>query len=84
MKILALITFSIIFFIALVFSVLNFHPVEINLYFTSLQMPLALVMTLELIAGMIIGILATFVHIIRLKTQYAKLNKKMRKVEKTG
>lgn len=84
MKILALITFIIIFFIALVFSVLNFHPVEINLYYTSLQMPLALVMTLELIAGIVIGVLATFVHIVRLKSQYAKLNKKMRQVEKAG
>ena len=83
MKILALIIFSIIFFIALVFSVLNFHPVEINLYFTSIQMPLTVVLTLELLAGILIGVLATFIHIIKLKTQYAKLNKKMRKVEKT-
>ena len=84
MKILALIIFSIIFFIALVFSVLNFHPVEINLYFTSIQMPLTVVLTLELLAGILIGVLATFIHIIKLKTQYAKLNKKIRKVEKTG
>ena len=84
MKILALIVFSIIFLIALVFSVLNFHPVEMNLYFTSIQIPLTVVLTLELLAGILIGVLATFIHIIKLKSQYAKLNKKIRKEEKSS
>ena len=82
MKIIALIVFSIIFVIALIFSVLNFHSVQINLFFTQLQLPLALVLVMQLIAGIIIGVLATFIQIIKLKTQYTDLNKKLSNVEK--
>ncbi len=72
MKIIVLINFIIIFCIALVFSVLNFHPVEINLYVTSFSMPLALVMTLELLAGIVIGVLAMYMRLIKLKVFYTK------------
>ena len=82
MKIVALIVFSIIFIVVLIFSLLNFHSVQINLFFISVQLPLVLVLTLQLIAGIIIGALATFIQIIKLKTQYANLNKKLRKTEK--
>ena len=82
MNIIALIVFSIIFIIALIFSVLNFHSVQINLFFTSLQLPLALVLVLQLIAGIIIGVLATIIQIIKLKSQYTHLNQKLNKEEK--
>jgi uncharacterized integral membrane protein len=72
MKILVLINFIIIFFIALIFSVLNFHPVQINLYFTSFSMPLALGMTLELLAGIVIGILTMYLRLIKIKVNYSK------------
>ncbi len=76
MKILLLIFFTLVFFVALVFSVLNFHSVQINLYFASLSMPLALVLTLELLAGIVIGVLAMYIRIIKLKIQYTKTNKR--------
>lgn len=82
MKFIALIVFSVIFFIVLVFSVLNFHPVQINFYVTTLEMPLALMLTLELLLGIMIGVLGMFIHIVKLKSQYSKLNKKLQNVEK--
>ena len=77
MKFLALIVFIVIFFVALIFSVLNFQPVEINLYVTTISLPLTIALTIELFAGIAIGFLAAMVHILKLKTQYAQLSKKL-------
>ena len=67
--------FALIAVIALIFSLLNFQTVEINLYITSIQMPLALALTIELFVGIFIGFLAAFMHIVRLKSQYKSLNR---------
>ncbi len=77
MKFLALIIFLAIFIVALIFSVLNFQFVEINLYFTTISLPLTVALAIELIAGIAIGFLAAMVHILKLKSQYAQLNKKL-------
>ena len=82
MKLVILVIFSTIFFIALIFSVLNFHLVEINLGITSVSLPLTVVLTLELFAGIVIGLLAAFFQIIRLKSDYAQLNKKLERKSK--
>ena len=76
MKILAVIVFLVITIIALIFSLLNFQSVEINLYFFTVRLPLALALTLELFAGIAIGILVAFMQIIRLKSRFASSNKK--------
>ncbi len=79
MKIILVLIFSVIALIALVFSLLNFQPVEINLYFTTVSLPLAIALFIELVAGIGIGLLAAFFQIIKLKSQYSKLNKKLPK-----
>jgi lipopolysaccharide assembly protein A len=76
MKLLAISIFSIIFFVALIFSVLNFHPIQINLYFTSFSLPLTVALLIELLAGIAIGFLVAVVHIIKLKAEYQQLSKK--------
>ncbi len=76
MKILAFIVFLIIFIIALIFSVMNFQPVEINLYFTTISLPLTVALTIELFAGIAIGFLVAMVNILKLKSKYAQLSKK--------
>ncbi|MDT8406851.1 MAG: LapA family protein [Methylococcales bacterium] len=75
MKLLSILTFVMIFVIALVFSVLNFHSVDINLFFFSLSMPLALALTIELFAGIAIGFVVAFWQATRLKKQYGQLRK---------
>jgi uncharacterized integral membrane protein len=79
MKLVILIIFSVIFFVVLIFSVLNFHSVQINLGIGTISLPLAVALAIELIAGIVIGLLAAFLQIIRLKSDYAQLNKKLRK-----
>ncbi len=77
MKLLALIVFFTVFIIALIFSVLNFQPVEINLYFFTLSLPLTVALTIELFAGIAIGFVAALLHIVKLKAQYVQLSKKI-------
>ncbi len=82
MKLVILIIFLAIFVIALIFSVLNFHSVQINLGFTSLSLPLTIALTIELFAGIVIGLLAALIQILRLKSDYAQLNKQLGKISK--
>lgn len=79
MRLLALIVFFAVFLIALIFSVLNFQSVEINLYFFSISLPLTVALTIELFAGIAIGFLAALIHIVKLKAQYVQLSKKVDK-----
>lgn len=83
MRIIVLAFFLLIAVIALAFSLLNFHLVEFNLYITSIKIPLAVALTIELFAGIFIGFLAAFIHILKLKSQYRVLSKKITKT-KTG
>jgi len=78
MKFIILLLFIAIFVIALIFSVLNFHSVQINLGFTSFSLPLTIALTIELIAGIVIGLLVAFLQIMKLKADYSQLNKKLR------
>ncbi|WP_428354671.1 LapA family protein [Methyloprofundus sp.] len=78
MRILMLVFFTLIAVIALIFSLRNFQNVSIDLYFTSIQMPLALALTIELFAGISIGFLVAFMHILKLKSEYKLLDRKVR------
>lgn len=79
MKLLAIFVFFAVFIVALIFSVLNFQSVEIDLYFFSISLPLTVALTIELFAGIAIGFLAALMHIVKLKAQYAQLSKKLDK-----
>ena len=82
MKLIILIIFSVIFIVALIFSVLNFHLVQINLGVTSISLPLTIALTIELFIGIAIGLLAALIQIMRLKADYAQLNKKLKSTDK--
>ncbi len=76
MKLLASFVLFIVFIIALVFSVLNFQPVSINLYFFSISLPLTVALMIELLFGVAIGFLGAWVNMLKLKSQFAQANKK--------
>jgi len=76
-----LVFFSLVAVIALIFSLLNFHLIEVNFYITSIKMPLALALTIELFAGIFIGFLAAFIHILKLKSEYKILSKRVPKTD---
>ncbi len=77
MKIITLILFIGVFLIAVIFSVQNFHSVQIYLGFTSLKLPLTIALTIELIAGIVIGYLVALLQILKLKADYTQLSKKL-------
>lgn len=79
MKAIVLILFLVIFIIALIFSMLNFHLVQINLGVTTISLPLTIALAIELFAGIGIGLLAAFFQGLRLKSDYAKLSKQLKK-----
>jgi lipopolysaccharide assembly protein A len=81
MRILVLFALVIIFVLALVFSVQNFHSVEIFLYFTSISLPLAVALTIELLVGIAIGAAVVYFQLAKLKSKYAELNKKLSRLE---
>ena len=79
MKFIAISIFVVIFMVALVFSVLNFQLVDINLYFLTISLPLTVALTIELFAGILIGYLVAMINIIKLKTKYTQLSRKVSK-----
>ena len=79
MKLLATVIFFVVFTVALIFSVLNFQSVQINFFFTTISLPLALALTIELFAGIVIGLLVAAIQILKLQTQYSKLLKQSNK-----
>lgn len=78
MRLIIVTFFFLIAIIAVVFSLRNFQIVEIDLYFTTISMPLALALTIELFGGIFIGFLAAFAHIVKLKSKYKLLDRKVR------
>ncbi len=62
MRFLILLFFAFIFVIALVFSLRNFQMVEIDLIAFSISLPLAVALTIELLAGIFLGVFATLYH----------------------
>ena len=84
MRVIVVSFFTLIAIIALIFSLLNFQTVEIDLYITTIHMPLALALTIELFVGIFIGFLAAFMHIVKLKSQYKSLNRQVENIEKQG
>lgn len=82
MRVLTLLIFFIVFLVALVFSVLNFHSVEINLHFTTITMPLIVALMIDFFIGILTGAAVAFIYIVKLKAQYAKLTKMLDKGEK--
>ena len=82
MKILYLIAFFLIFVVALLFSLLNWHPVDIYFYKDfSISMPLVLALTLEFLAGIVIGLSARAMRIMKLKSEHEKLEQKLIQAE---
>ncbi len=81
MKFIVLIIFVAIFVVAVIFSVLNFHLVQINLGITTISLPLTVALTIELFAGIAIGLAVAFLRIVKLKAGYAQLNKKLKRNE---
>ncbi len=82
MKIIIIFSFILVFIIAVIFSVLNLHLVQLNLGFTSFPIPLTVALTIELIAGIAIGLLVAFFQNAKLKADYKRLKKHLKNTKK--
>ncbi len=82
-KILYFLIFCAIFIIALVFSLQNLDPVKVYFYRgaakeLAVEMPLALALTLELFAGVIIGYSFLMFRYLKLKAENVRLKRQLR------
>ncbi|WJW76694.1 LapA family protein [Thiohalobacter sp. IOR34] len=67
--------------LGLAFSVLNAHPVQLDYFFGSRQVPLALTLVLTLAVGALLGILFSLGLVIRLKRENLRLRRKAQVAE---
>lgn len=79
-KILYFALFALIFLIALIFSMQNLDSVKVYFYRgvdkeLAVEMPLALLLTIELLAGVVIGYSVRLFRYIKLKAEISKLKR---------
>jgi len=74
MRILSFIIFFLMAFIALGFSLLNYQMVNVSLYLVEFTIPLAVALSLELVAGVIIGFILCFLQMRGLKLENKNLH----------
>ncbi len=76
-----------IFYLVLVvfgasFAALNAKSIEVNFYFTTLNMPISVVMAMMMGIGILIGLLLFLGRYWRLKSEHRKLRNQLRLTEK--
>ena len=82
-KFLYFIIFFLIFIVALVFSLLNLDPVTVYFYKgIGIELPLALVLVLELLAGVVIGYSVRLLRYIKLNSECSRLRKQLLNAER--
>jgi len=82
MKLISAIIITIVALIAILFSVLNAEVVSINYYFGQSTYPLSLLIVFSLAAGAFLGVFASMIVILKLKSKNAKLKKEVSVSEK--
>ncbi|MGR9072929.1 MAG: lipopolysaccharide assembly protein LapA domain-containing protein [Gammaproteobacteria bacterium] len=64
-----------LFAIAWAFTFINLQPITIDFYVTSLTLPLAVALTVELFIGIALGMLFMMLEVVKLRKRNAKLEK---------
>lgn len=80
-----LITYSfalLLIVIGVSFAILNANNVAINLYWTRLTLPLSLIIALAFVIGGVLGMLSSFIKLLRYKAEIFSLNRKVHAAEK--
>lgn len=81
-RILYLFIFLVLVIFGIVFAVLNAEPVKLNYYFGSKEVALSLILVLAMIAGAILGVIASASMIISNRREVMKLRKSVELAEK--
>lgn len=77
-----MIIYLIIILVGASFAALNADSVQVNFYFTKVNMPISVLITIMLGVGLIIGFLLFLFRYWRLKVKYSRLQSKLRLTEK--
>jgi len=81
MRALTYIFFILLILLGLTFAGLNAEPVSLNYYVGNTKLPLSLLLILTLICGGLLGLLASCIVYIRLKSSNSKLRQRVKLVE---
>ena len=82
MKLLYSLGFFLVFAVALIFTLLNLKPVPVYFFHNfSVEIPLAVALTIELLAGLAIGMTIRAVQVRRLKVDVIRLEKDLERAE---
>ncbi len=82
LNIITIIFFIILIILGLSFSLLNSTSVELNYYFSSIQLPLAFALVTALVIGVLFGALAVLSMVVKLKRETMRLKKTIRASER--
>lgn len=73
--------FIIVLAIGLIFTIYNSEDVTFNYVINSTNLPLSLIIILAIIVGVILGLLACSIIILRLQNELAQMKRNKRKIE---
>jgi putative membrane protein len=82
MRIIMIIFYVLLILIGVSFAGLNSESVHINLYITSLNIPISLLMITMLAAGTLIGFFLFFIRYWRLRTEHRRMKNQLKIMEK--
>ena len=82
MRIVMIILYLALILVGVTFAVLNASSVQVNLYLTTLTMPISVLMTLMLGVGMVLGFVLFLWRYIRLKNDHRNIKNQLRLTEK--
>ena len=82
MRIVMTVFYLILILFGISFAALNASSVHVNFYFTTLKMPISVLMTLMLGVGILLGFLLFLGRYWRLKGEYRKIKNQLRLTEK--
>ena len=80
-KIITIIVSVIVFFVSVAFAAINIEPVSINYYSDSITLPLAVVLIVSLVTGIIIGVIAIYISNLQLRYHNNRLQKRLIRYE---
>lgn len=82
MRIIMIVFYLMLILFGVSFAALNADSVQINFYFTTIKMPISLLMTLVFGLGLLLGMFLFFVKYLRLKGEHRKTRNQLRLTKK--
>ena len=82
MRIMITLFYILLILVGVSFAALNASSVHVNFYFTTLKMPISVLMTIMLGVGMVVGFVLFFCRYWRLKAEHRRIKNQLKLTEK--